>query len=118
MDNKTDGKVFWEIKDGDKRLMVSWQAKKGETKIPVPQVEAKIIPLMLKMKVDQADVKFDLMSGNPRNIEFVDNEAAAKAEKEVNRQADIQKQNAEKLEQKSEIIEENTAPVKKTIAAN
>lgn len=118
MADKTDGKVFWATKDSDRRLMISWQAKRGETKIPVPQAEAKIIPLMMKMKVDQADVKFDLVSGNPRNIEFVDSEAAVEAENEVNRLAKIQRQNAEKLEQITEPMREETAIAEKRIDTN
>ena len=118
MDDKTDGKVFWETKDGDRRLMVSWQAKKGETKTPIPQVEAKIIPLMLKMKVDEANVKFDLVSGNPRNIEFVDAQAADEAKKKVEEQAKIQQKNAEEFEQSVKPIEEKTATMEKPINTN
>ncbi|MGI8640722.1 MAG: TIGR03986 family type III CRISPR-associated RAMP protein [Pyrinomonadaceae bacterium] len=70
------------------------------------------------MQAEQADVKFDLISGNPRNIEFVDNKAAAKAENEVIQQAEIQRQNAEKLEQTPETVKEESISVKKPIDTN
>ena len=118
MDNKTDGKVFWETKDGDRRLMVSWLAKKGETRTPVPQVEAKIIPLMLKMNVDETPVKFDLVSGNPRNIEFVDNQAAEEARKKVDEQAALQKKNTEESNKSTAFVQEENIVVKRLIDTN
>jgi CRISPR/Cas system CSM-associated protein Csm3 (group 7 of RAMP superfamily) len=116
MADKTNGRVLWETKDGNRRLMISWQARKGETKIPVPKVEEKIIRLMWEMKVEEANVKFDLVRGNPRNIEFVDEEAAAKAEVEVKKKADMQRQNIEKLTQNSE--KEETKTVESPIERN
>lgn len=118
MAEKTNGKVFWQTKDGDKRLMISWMARKGETKIPIPPQETKIIPIMMKMDVAEADVEFILQSGTPRNIEFVNKDASDEAKQKVSQQAKIQEQNAEKVEQSFEVRKEELKTVEKPIDTN
>ena len=96
MFDKKAGRIFWEEKDGNKRLMIEWQAKKRKTSEPWKDQQTFL--LMKQMNVSETKVEIEFLRGRPQNVDFIDKESIAEVERQVEEIKRKQNQNVKKSE--------------------